>query len=423
MYKVIKTYQVRLNPTSEQILMLNELSMSKNLLYNKIIEEQINEHKTNNRIHSEFDLNKLITVWRNEPNSDLKKLNSKLCQTVSKQVFGSYRSFFNLIKKDKTARPPKLIEDVNQFKTLVFNQSGWSFKKDNYIVINGIKIKYSDGNRFPNLKDLTIKEIRVKNKLGKWLMDFSVEFEVQTDEVITVKNKVLALDLGLKTLATGIDTDGNLVKVSNKVYKINNYFNKQINKVKSKLSKKVKNSKSYNKLNSVKDKLYNKKNEQIKQTLHIQSKEISNMNYKTIVIGDLSVKKLMSTNGVNSGYKGKSKRKTFNDSCVSTFVSILSYKCQSKNTEIIKINESYTTQTNCLTGHLFPKHIEINDREVSLTPEIIIDRDLNAAINIYKRYENNHLALVNEPLDVSSVVSKFNLLTKSSVKFNGSSTL
>lgn len=417
MYKVIKTYQIRLNPTTEQIVQLNELSVIKNLLYNKIIQEQIKEHETNNRIHSEFDLNKLITVWRNEPESEFKKLNSKACQTVAKQVFSSYRSFFNLIKKDKSARPPKLIENVNEFNTLIYNQSGWAFKSklDKTISINGILIKYSDGDRFTNISELNIKDIKVKQKLGKWLMDFSVEYDITCDEFITVKNKILAIDLGLKTLATGIDTDGNMITIPNKVYKINKYFNKQINKVKSKLSSKVKYSKSHNKLKIVKNKLYNKKSEQIKQTLHIQSKEISDMNYKTIVIGNLTVKKLMSTDGINSGYKGKSKRKSFNDSSISMFTAFLSYKCQSKNTEIIKISEAYTTQTNCLTGHLFEKHVEISDREVSLNNLITIDRDLNAAINIYKRYENNHLALVNEPLDVSSVVNRYNLLTKSSV--------
>jgi len=417
MYKVVKTYQIRLNPTTEQIIQLNNLSMIKNQLYNKIIQIQIDEHNTNNRIHSEFDLNKLITIWRNEDNSIFKQLNSKACQTVAKQVFGSYRSFFNLIKKDKTARPPKLIDNINEFKTIVFNQSGWSFKTklDKHIIINGIILKYSDGNYLPNINTLNIKEIKIKNKLGKWLLDISVEYQIEHDEIITIKNKILAIDLGVKTLCTGVDTNGNVLVLPNKSTKINNYFNKQINKVKAKLSNKTKYSNSYNKLNKVKTKLYNRKNTQIKQTLHIQSKKISDMNYKTIVIGDLTVKKLMSTEGINTGFKGKKLRKGFYESNINMFLGLLSYKCQSKNTEVIKISEAYTTQTNCLTGHLFNKHVDLKDREVSLNELITIDRDLNAAINIYKRYENNHIALVNEPLNIFNVVNKYNLLTKNSI--------
>ena len=42
---------------------------------------------------------------------------------------------------------------------------------------------------------------------------------------------------------------------------------------------------------------------------------------------------------------------------------------------------------------------------------IIVVGDLNAAINILKRYEQNHIALLTAPLDVTSVVNKYNLLT------------
>ncbi len=43
---------------------------------------------------------------------------------------------------------------------------------------------------------------------------------------------------------------------------------------------------------------------------------------------------------------------------------------------------------------------------------IIVVGDLNAAINILKRYEQkNHIALLTAPLDVTSVVNRYNLLT------------
>ena len=88
----------------------------------------------------------------------------------------------------------------------------------------------------------------------------------------------------------------------------------------------------------------------------------------------------------------------------------LTYKCQVRNTEVEAINEKWTTQQNCLTGKLFKEKVELSDRVVQLSDSIVIDRDLNAAINILKRYEQNHIALLTAPLDVSSVVNKYNLL-------------
>ena len=94
------------------------------------------------------------------------------------------------------------------------------------------------------------------------------------------------------------------------------------------------------------------------------------------------------------------------------FLQFLKYKSQTKQSDLIKIDERNTTQLNCLTGKLFKRKIELKDREVKLNDNVVIDRDLNSAINIMKRYYNNHLASMTEPLDYTSVINKFNLINK-----------
>jgi IS605 OrfB family transposase len=154
--------------------------------------------------------------------------------------------------------------------------------------------------------------------------------------------------------------------------------------------------------------LYNKKNSQVKQTLHIQSKMLANMNYQTIVLGDLSVKELMSK---YKSYKGI--RKSFQQSAIDTFRQFLTYKCQGK-TNVVEIDERHTTQLNCLTGKKFDKKVELKDRTVQLSDSIIIDRDLNSAINILKRWESYHLAALIPPLDISNVLEERNLFQRTS---------
>jgi len=131
------------------------------------------------------------------------------------------------------------------------------------------------------------------------------------------------------------------------------------------------------------------------------------MNYNTIVVGDLSVKNLMNSEGVNKNKKGI--RKSFHKSNINMFLRFLGYKCQSKNINLTKIDESWTTQLNCLTGKVFKEKIELKDRQVKLTDTITIDRDLNSAINILKRWFGYHIASMNEPLHISGVLAKFNL--------------
>jgi putative transposase len=398
----MKTYQIRIFPTKNQIEELSELSSIRSDIWNELLNIQQKSYEENKSIYNKFDLNNMLPKLKNKyPN--WKKLNSKAIQTIATELFGSYRSFFNLIKKDKNARPPRKIENKD-YHTITWNQSGWIIKENNEIIINKIPFRYKYN---LNIKDFNIKEIRVKYVRNKWLCDLVVNDKVDYIDELNIKTNVLSFDLGLKKLATGIDNKGNQVVVENKSKKINKYFQKQIGKVQEKRSKTKKESKRNKKLRKDLNKLYHKKNEQIKQTLHIQSKKLVNMNYNTIIVGDLSVKKLMEKQGTNKKKKGI--RKSFHQSNINMFLQFLSYKCQSKNINLTKIDEKWTSQLNCLTGKLFDKKLELSDREVQLSKEITIDRDLNSAINILNRWFENHFASMNEPLDISNVLKKYNL--------------
>ena len=400
-----RTYTIRLLPSKEQELQLQNLSLARNTLYNILIDIEQQTYKTTGKIKTEYDLDKDITILRKQT-PQLLYLNSKASQRVAKEVYSSYKSFFNLIKRDNTAKPPQKLQDVNQFHTVVYNQTGWKFINNETLKINGIIIIYK-GAPGIDYSQQTIKEIKLKYRNGKYLLDLGVENYVQEKEKLAQENKVLAIDLGIKNLCNGVDNLGNVVTIPNKAKKINTYFRKQISKVQSKIDKCVKGSNKHKKLRKVKKKLYRRRDAQIKQTLHIQSKKLVNMNYKTIVVGDLSVKKLM---GKGSNKFAKTSR-SFAETSIATFMEFLTYKCQARNTEVETIGEQWTTQQNCLTGKLFKDKVELSDRVVQLSDSIAIDRDLNAAINILKRYEQNHLALLTAPLDVSSVVNKYNLLT------------
>ncbi len=399
---MIKCYSIRLFPNIHQIDELKKLSDIRKDIWNKLLDIQQTEYQTNKTIFNKFDLNNMLPELK-ETYIDWKKLNSKAVQTISTELYGSYRSFFALIKKDKSARPPRKIENTD-YHSISWNQSGWMVKENNIIIINKIPFNYQSK---IDISILDIKEIRIKFVRNKWLCDIIVEEPIKYIDDLKIKTRVLAIDLGLSKLATGVDNKGEVVILSNKSKKINNYYQKQIAKIQNKRSKTIKGSSRNQLLKKALNKCYHKKNEQIKQTLHIQSKKLVNMNYNTIVIGDLTVKRLMSTEGVNENKKGI--RKSFSQSNINMFLQFLGYKCQVKNINLTKIDEKWTTQLNCLTGTQFKKKIELKDRKVQLSDTIIIDRDLNSAINIMNRWFRNHIASMNEPLDTLSVVKRFNL--------------
>ena len=401
----MKTYQIRLFPSNEQILELQELSDIRKDIWNKLLDIQHNKYEIEKSIFNKFDLNNILPELK-EKYPNWKKLNSKAIQTIATELYSSYQSFFGLIKKDKTARPPNKIEN-NYFHSISWNQSGWIIKENDIIIINKIPFEYKSK---INIKSLNIKEIRIKFIRNKWLCDIVDDSSIKYEEDLNIKTKILAIDLGLLKLGTGIDNKGEMIVLKNKSKKINDYYQKQIAKIQNKRSKTIKGSNRNLLLKKTLNKCYHKKNEQIKQTLHIQSKKLVNMNYNTIVVGDLTVKRLMSTEGVNENKKGI--RKSFHNSNITMFLQYLTYKCQTKNTNLTKIDEKWTTQINCLTGKLFKNKIELKDRRVQLSDTIIIDRDLNSAINILNRWFGNHFASMNEPLDLSRVIKKYNLFNE-----------
>ena len=136
---MVKCYSIRLFPTNNQIIQLQELSDIRKDVWNKLCDIQQNEYQTNKSIFNKFDLNNMLPKLK-EQYPSWKKLNSKAIQTIATDLYSSYRSFFNLIKKDKTARPPKKIE-IDNYHTIVWNQSGWIIK-DNIITINKIPFEY-----------------------------------------------------------------------------------------------------------------------------------------------------------------------------------------------------------------------------------------------------------------------------------------
>ena len=200
--KEYKTYCIRLFPDREQSQQLRTLASARNTLYNILIDIEQRSFEQNQAIKSEYDLDKEITILR-KLNSSIASLNSKACQRLAKEIYGSYKSFFQLRKKNKNAQPPQKINDTGRFHTIVYNQSGWVFISDSLVKVNGIPLKYK-GMPGINYKDLQIKEAKLKLVNNKYLLDLGAVYEIKEHERLEVENKVLALDLGYRQMLINI---------------------------------------------------------------------------------------------------------------------------------------------------------------------------------------------------------------------------
>ena len=207
MKKLSLTRKIRIFPTQEQIDILWVLSEKCRLLYNFALAERIEVYEKREGFITYVDqANKLPQLKKDFP--EYGYVYSKVLQSILKTLDGSYKSFFKLCKKDKTARPPKF-RGKNFFFTMLFNQSGFKLSKGNINLshkYNKTKLDFKIPKKF--VFD-SVKQVNISMESDKWFV--SIVYDESVKEFVDNK-KILAIDLGIKYIATGVDEKVSLFK-------------------------------------------------------------------------------------------------------------------------------------------------------------------------------------------------------------------
>ena len=128
---------------------------------------------------------------------------------------------------------------------------------------------------------------------------------------------------------------------------------------------------------------------QLKDFQHKISKQIvENTKANTIIVGDLNVKQMARKKKTTTPRQNKA-NKTLNHSMQNTgslgrFVQFLTYKAQKIGKRVIRIDESYTTQTCAKCGKRVKR--PLSERDIICDCGHRMDRDLNSAINIMVKF-------------------------------------
>jgi putative transposase len=126
----------------------------------------------------------------------------------------------------------------------------------------------------------------------------------------------------------------------------------------------------------------NRKIKNLVNELHWKTIDYLTKNYKTIIIGDMSVKSIV--NNKNSNLSKMTKRIAYTLSFYK-FKERLKYKCLLNNCNYSEVNEKYTSKmcSNCCTyNEILGSNKTFNCSNCNTT----IDRDLNGSRNICFKY-------------------------------------
>ena len=165
-----------------------------------------------------------------------KMLNSNMAQQILKEVDGSFKAFFGLLKLAKKGKYN--FKDIKLPKYLP--KDGFTTLIIGFVRINRNKLIIPYSNSFkkepksiainipPKLVDKKIKEIRVIPKSNARFFEIQYTYEVEEVQSNVDKNKALAIDFGINNLATCVTSTGKSFIIDGRRLKsINQWHNKE----------------------------------------------------------------------------------------------------------------------------------------------------------------------------------------------------
>ena len=339
--------------------------------------------------------NENYKILKNSEN--YKKLNSNMAQQVLKEVDGSFKSFFGLLKLAKNGQynskiklPNYLAKDA--FTTLVI---GFVRLKDGMLII-----PYSNSFRKthkeiaiklpPVLKGKKIKEIRIIPKQHSRYFEIQYTYEVKEVQRELNKENGLGIDLGIDNLCTCVtNTGASFIIDGRKLKSINQYYNKINAKLQS-IKDKQKIERTTLRQKRITRKRNNRINDYLSKAARIIINYCLNNDIGKIVLGynedfqrNSNIGSINNQNFVNIPY-GKLRDK-------------LIYLCKLYGIEFKLQEESYTSKASFFDGDEIPIYDKENSQEYIFSGKRIkrglyqtrkgklINADCNGALNILRK--------------------------------------
>ena len=365
--KFNKAYKFRLYPTKQKEDLINKTFGCCRFIFNAMLDERINvyeqlkddkeslysyKYKTEKQFKEEYE-------W-------LKEVDSIALQQSRRCLEASYKNFF--VGKGKVGFPKFKSKKNNNFSYTTINQKGTIKLSDDFKYIKLPKLDYvriKCHRQIQNneiIKSATIS----KNPSGKYYISILVEYEFEHPQPILSKQNSLGLDYSSNNFY--VDSQGNEANYPR-------YFRLLEDKLareQRKLSNMQKGSKNRDKQRIKVAKIYEHISNCRKDFCHKLSKKLADK-YDYICLEDINLHWLAQT--LHLG-------KSTNDNGFGMFRQFLFYKMLEKGKQLIKIDKWFPSSKMCHVCGCINHDLKLSDRIWTCSCGEILNRDINAAINI-----------------------------------------
>jgi putative transposase len=263
----------------------------------------------------------------------------KLLHEVYFRLDRAMRAFFRRVQAGEIPGFPR-VRPRHAFFTLCYPAI--------YVKVEGVHLLLPTGGggksgvskRFPTIDATlteaapdTFREVAIsRDARGHYFASFVTE----VTEECCPKDGVVAFDLGIKTLATGVNDWGKFYHIGG--FRGTRWYNKQLDKIRAKRARCQKKSNRYIFLSGVYRRVSEQKRHKQRDCLHKASHLIAaKLVERTVVIGDLSQQQMVVQQHHEREHERKEQAKkknrfrnraVFNDWGLYRFVKMLNYKCQ-----------------------------------------------------------------------------------------------
>ena len=412
---MIKSIKLRIYPNKTQIKIINNTLAACNFIKNKYLEYNIKNYKKNKSFINRCDFGKIITKLKKE-NDDYKWLRDVSSIAIHEAILSkenAFKSFF----KNKIGFPKFKSRKRMNNESYYFIRVGVHYISNNIIKLPKLnKVRITNYKLLPDA--LSIRSGRIIRHYNKYYVLFIYNTDDNKD---IIKNDIkLGIDLGVKDYA--IIYDGFIChhykhfkeldtykKYNDKIKKLQKVISKKVeynygkllnlyldkyHKEPSEIQKRIMKGEGYNSSNirrifnktrKIKTKLNNIKDNFIKQLVN---KLTARIKPKKINIEDLDISDMIEDDETSHNL-----HRLVQESNFYKFRMHLINKCLEYGIKIRLIYQYYPSTKLCSNCGNKNKYIGLNDRTYICTEcGLTIDRDDNAAINIYncksKYYED-----------------------------------
>jgi putative transposase len=332
-----KAYKYRLYPNQKQTVLINKTFGCVRFVYNQMLANRkaIYEQYKEDREALKQQKKSLPADYKKEF-TWFKEVDSLALANAQLNLNTAYNNFFRDKSVDKTIRLPKL-KDV------------------------GINLHR------PLPQDVVIKSATVsQTPTGKYYIAILVEFGADIKPITPTLETTLGLDYSSKSLY--IDSEANSADYPQ-------FYRKaeaKLKKAQRKLSKRKKGSNNRDKQRRKVAKLHEKVANQRKDFLHKLSRQITNA-HDAVAIEDLNMRGMAQCLNL---------AKSTNDNGFGMLKTFLAYKLAEQGKRLVTIDKWYPSSKLCRFCGTANAELTLADRVWTCSCGKVLDRDINAAINI-----------------------------------------